>query len=369
MPKTLILLFVTSLLINFSNAFAGDFKSAGTNLTTEQLTQQNDVIWGFDFLDENKIIFTERSGQLKTLNLIDKKVETISGAPKVWTSGQGGLLDVRVHPKIKTKIFLTYSEPIESDKATTAFATADLDGLNLKNFHRIISAGSPNNIEAHFGSRIEFDNQDHIFITIGERFDRPKVQDKKTYLGKILRFNLDGTVPNDNPFVKDGSGLKEIWTLGHRSPQGLAWNSSKKQLWQAEMGPMGGDELNLIKKGANYGWPLVTYGREYTGEKIGDGGEKRGMTGPVVYWVPSISPSGIGFYFGDKIPKWKGNLFVGCLSGTQLRRLVFKGDKVVQQEELLKDMNLRFRNVRTGPDGWLYFSTDQGHIMRIKTKS
>tara|TARA_B110001454_G_scaffold124375_1_gene116040 strand:+ start:24901 stop:26010 length:1110 start_codon:yes stop_codon:yes gene_type:complete len=369
MPKTLILVFVTSLLINFSNLLAADFKSDGMSLTTEELTQQQDVIWGFDFLNENKIIFTERSGQLKTFNLKDKKVETISGVPKVWSKEQGGLLDVRVHPKIKTKIFLTYSEPVDTDKATTAFASADLDGLTLKNFRKIISAGSPNNIGAHFGSRIEFDDQDHIFVTIGERYDRPKVQDKKTYLGKILRFNLDGTVPEDNPFAKDGSGLKEIWTIGHRSPQGLSWNSAKKQLWQAEMGPKGGDEVNLILKGANYGWPVVTYGTEYEGPKIGEGSEKVGMKSPIVYWVPSISPSGIGFYFGDKIPKWKGNLFVGCLSGSHLRRLVFKGDKVIQQEELLKDMNLRFRNVRTGPDGWIYFSTDQGHIMRIKTKS
>lgn len=368
MPKTLILVLNFNFLIFFSIARASDFKSEGLNFTTETLTEQQDIIWGFDFLNENKIIFTERSGQLKTLNLADKKVETISGAPKVWPRGQGGLLDVRVHPKIKTKIFLTYSEPIDTDKATTAFASADLDGLNLKNFRKIISAGSPNNNEVHFGSRIEFDDQDHIFVTIGERYDRPKVQDKKTYLGKILRFNLDGTVPEDNPFVKDGSGLKEIWTIGHRSPQGLSWDSAKKQLWQAEMGPKGGDEINLVLKGANYGWPVVTYGTEYDGPKIGEGFEKAGLKSPVVYWVPSISPSGIGFYFGDKIPKWKGNLFVGCLSGGHLRRLVFKGDKVVQQEELLKDMNLRFRNVRGGPDGWLYFSTDQGHIMRIRSK-
>ncbi len=366
MPKTLILVFATFFLICNSFAMGNDFKSEGTNLTVETLTQQKDIIWGFDFIDANKIIFTERSGQLKILNLVTKKVETISGAPKVWEQGQGGLLDVRMHPKSKQKLFLTYSEPVDKDKGTTAFASADLEGNSLKNFRQIFSAGSPSNEVAHFGSRIEFDDQDHVYITVGDRNDRPKVQDKKLYIGKIMRFNLDGTVPSDNPFAKDGQ--KEIWTLGHRSPQGLSWRADKKQLWEAEMGPQGGDEINLIAKGENYGWPVVTYGREYSGPKIGEGTEKAGMTAPIAYWVPSISPSGISFYFGDKIPKWKGNLFVGTLSGSHLRRLVLQGDKVIQQEELLKDMNLRFRNVRGGPDGWLYFSTDQGHIMRIKTK-
>lgn len=366
MPKTLILLFLLSSLVYLPLASALDFKSDGVNLTVEALTQQNDIIWGFDFLDANRIIFTERSGQLKILNLSDKKIESIMGAPAVWSRGQGGLLDIRVHPKIKNKIFLTYSETVDKDKATTAFGMGDLVGQSIKNFRKIFSAGSANNNGEHFGSRIEFDDQDHVFITVGDRGDRPKVQNKDLYLGKIIRLNLDGTIPNDNPFAKEGP--KETWTLGHRSPQGLSWHVQKKQLWEAEMGPQGGDEINMIVKGENYGWPIVTYGREYSGPKIGEGVEKAGMKSPITYWVPSISPSGIAFYFGDKIPKWKGNLFVGTLSGSHIRRLVFRGDKVIQQEELLKDMNLRFRNVRTGPDGWLYFSTDQGHIMRIKTK-
>lgn len=366
MPKTLILISIPIFLFCNSFVFANDFKSEGLSLTVETLTKQDDVIWGFDFIDENKIIFTQRSGQLKILNLIDKKIETIDGVPKVWVRDQGGLLDVRMHPKLKQKIFITYSEPVETEKSTSAFATADLDGNVLKNFRKLFSAGSPNSEVVHFGSRIEFDNKDHVYITVGDRNDRPKVQDKTTYLGKIMRFNLDGTTPDDNPFAKDGQ--KEIWTLGHRSPQGLTWRPDKKQLWEAEMGPQGGDEVNLILKGENYGWPVVTYGREYSGPKIGEGGEKPGIKSPIAYWVPSISPSGISFYTGDKIPKWKGNLFVGTLSGSHLRRLVLKGNKVVKQEELLKELNLRFRNVRSGPDGWLYFSTDEGHIMRIKTK-
>lgn len=366
MPKTFIAFILITSFINF--AFSQEFKSEEGNFTVEKLTEQDDIIWGFDFLSEQQIIFTLRSGTIKTLNLSDKKTTDISGAPKVWEHGQGGLLDIRVHPKNNQKIFLTYSEPVANGQATTAFATAELDKNSLKSFRKIISADPPNNNEVHFGSRIEFDDQDHVFVTIGERNDRPSVQNKKTLLGKILRFNLDGTVPDDNPFAEDTIGRKEIWTLGHRSPQGLTWQKDKKQLWMSEMGPQGGDEINLIIKGENYGWPVVTYGKEYHGPKIGEGKTKPGMKDPIVYWVPSISPSGITFYMGDKFPKWKGNLFVGNLSGMHVRRLVFKGDKVVHQEELLNDMKLRFRNIRTGPDGWIYFSTDQGQLMRIKSK-
>lgn len=366
MPKTFITLALLIGFINFSHAH--DFKSEDGSFTVETLAEQGDVVWGFDFLSENQIIFTLRSGALKRLDLTDKKVTDISGAPMVWERGQGGLLDVRVHPKSNQKIFLTYSEPVANGQATTAFGVGDLEKSTLKNFRKIISAVPANNNEVHFGSRIEFDDQDHVFVTIGERNDRPAVQDKNTLVGKILRFNLDGTLPSDNPYSKNAIGRKEIWTLGHRSPQGLSWDKEKKQLWSAEMGPQGGDEVNLITKGENYGWPIVTYGKEYHGPKIGEGTSKAGMKDPVAYWVPSISPSGITFYNSDKIPKWKGNLFLGTLSGMHIRRLVFKGNKVVHQEELLKDMNLRFRNVRTGPDGWLYFSTDQGHIMRIKSK-
>jgi glucose/arabinose dehydrogenase len=364
-PKTFVLIY---LLLYSSLCFSADFKSEGMDLTIETLSEQNDVIWGFDFLDEKKMIFTLRSGEIKTLNLDNNKIEEIKGAPKVWVRGQGGLLDIRLHPKDRRKIFITYSEPMKKGTATTSFAAADLDGNNLKNLKNIFSAEPDNNNAIHFGSRIEFDDQDHVFITVGDRNDRPSVQDKRTTLGKILRFKLDGSIPKDNPFYEINDVKKEIWSLGHRSPQGLAWNSEKSQLWESEMGPKGGDEINLIAKGENYGWPVVTYGREYSGPRIGEGFEKAGMQSPVVYWVPSISPSGIAFYEDDKLPNWKGNLFVGNLSGSHLRRLVLKSDKVVKQEELLNNLNIRIRNVRKGPDGWLYLSTDEGQIMRIKLK-
>lgn len=330
----------------------------------EVLQQQNDVVWGFDFLDSNRIIFTERSGALRILDLKNKKVTNVAGAPKVWVKGQGGLLDVRVHPKKKNTIYLTYSEPV-GDGATTAIASATLKKDKLTNFKKIFSAKDAVTSGIQFGSRIEFDGHGNILVSVGDRDERGKVQDLNYDLGKILRFKDDGSIPKDNPFVKTKNALPEIWSIGHRSPEGLARNPENGQLYEAEMGPRGGDEVNLIKKGANYGWPDVTYGREYYGPKIGVT-EKEGTEQPLVYWVPSISPSAIAFYTGGKFVNWKGNLFLACLSGQQLRRVILdKNGKVAGQEQLLGDMKLRFRNVRTGPDEALYVSTDDGKIARL----
>ncbi len=341
--------------------FASTYQSEGLKFQFELLTQQTDVIWGFDFLSSGEILFTERQGKLKQLDLKSKTVSEFKGVPKVWTQGQGGLLDVRVK---ETKVFLTFSEPMPDGTATTALGSAEIKGKDLVNFRKLFSAIASNRNEIHFGSRIEFDDNGHVFITVGDRNDRPKVQDLSFHNGKIIRLNEDGSVPSDNPFVTKKSAKPEIWSVGHRSPQGLAMRPATKELWMAEMGPRGGDEVNLILPGKNYGWPNVTYGREYYGPKIGVTA-KDGTEPPIIYWVPSISPSGIAFYTGDRFPKWKNDLFLGTLSGMHLRRVVLDGKKVIKQEELLRDLNLRFRNVRAGPDGYLYLSTDDGKIGRL----
>lgn len=335
---------------------------AAVKFNLEKLTQQNDVLWGFDFLKDGRIIFSERQGRIKVLDLKSKSVSEIKGSPTVWNKGQGGLLDLRVHPKTQ-KIYMTYSEPI-GEGATTALAVADLDGSEIKNFKKIFSAHESNTNTIHFGSRIEFDNKGHIFVSVGDRNERPHVQDLSFHTGKIMRLNEDGTTPKDNPFVKSKNVKPEIWSYGHRNPQGLVRDEKTGDLWEAEMGPKGGDELNLVTAGANYGWPVITYGREYSGGRIGDTA-KEGMEQPVAYWVPSISPSAITIYYGDTFKEWKGNIFVGNLSGQHLRRLVVKDKKIVEQEELLKDENYRIRNVRPGPDGGLYLSTDEGIIARL----
>lgn len=343
----------------------GAYISREAKFKYEVLQQQQDVVWGFDFLNEKQIIFTERGGALRIFDIESKKVSNVEGAPKVFAKGQGGLLDVRVHPKNRNIIFLTYSEPV-GEGATTAFATATLEKNKLTGFKKLFSAVGDPDEDYHFGSRIEFDGKGHIFVTVGERGARTEVQKLNFHTGKLVRFNEDGSVPKDNPFVGKKDAKPEIWSIGHRSPQGLTIHPETRELYLIEMGPRGGDEVNLIKKSANYGWPEVTYGREYYGPRIGIP-EKAGVEKPVVYWVPSISPSGSNFYTGSKFVNWKNNLFIGTLSGQHLRRIVLDrtGTKVLSQEELLNDQSLRIRNVRTGPDGALYLSTDDGKIARL----
>lgn len=339
------------------------YESAGQKFRYESLIKREDVVWGFDFLSDGKIIFTERSGKLNVFDPKTKQVTVVSGTPAVWVEGQGGLLDVRVHPSRPSEIYITYSTA-DGKGGTTALGRGTLNGNKLTDFKQLFKAFSESKNGEHFGSRIEFDNEGHIFFTVGDRNERKRVQDLKFHMGKVLRIKEDGSVPKDNPFVGTKDAKPEIWALGIRSPQGLAMNPATGELWEAEMGPRGGDEVNIIQKGKNYGWPDATYGREYYGPKIGDT-EKTGTVQPVVYWAPSISPSAMNFYTGDAFPEWKNNAFLANLSGMHLRRLVIKDNKVVQQEELLKDLSTRFRNVRTGPDGSLYLSTDDGQIARL----
>lgn len=313
---------------------------AKNNYRPEVLVNQKDIIWGFDFID-GKVIFTERGGKMFTYDLTSKVTNELSGVPKVYAVGQGGLLDVRVHPK-NGFIYISYSEAKDKNNSVTALARFKLSGNNIVDFKKIFEA-TANGKPYHYGSRIEFLN-DKIFLTSGERGDRKGVQDMSTYFGKIVRMNEDGSSP-------------EIWSSGHRNQQGLALRPGTEELWEAEMGPQGGDELNLIKKGANYGWAVITYGREYEGPKIGEGTSKKGMEQPVAYWVPSLSPSGITFH--------KGDIWLANLSGQHLRRLELKGQKVIKEEEHLKELGWRFRNVRSGPDETLWFSTDEGKLGKL----
>lgn len=321
-------------LIMLSSSFA-------TAQKADVLLSREDVIWGFDFLPDKRIIFTERGGKILTFDPRNKKTEEIQNVPKVYAVGQGGMLDIRVHPK-NGYIYFTYSEP-DGKMSATALARAKLVGNKFENFQKIFTAGKSDN-DYHYGSRIEFaDEGRKIFITSGERGERKLVQKQDNYFGKIIRMNEDGSSP-------------EVWSYGIRSPQGLVMRPGTNDLWEAEMGPRGGDEVNLIKKGANYGWPEVTYGREYVGLPIGVK-ERKDVEEPVVYWVPSISPSAMTF--------WKGDIYLANLSGEHIRKLQMDGNKVVKQEELLKNLEWRFRNVRPGPDNELYFSTDEGRIGKL----
>ncbi len=341
------------------------YKSEEQSFKFELLSKQSDVVWGFDFITDDRIIFTLRGGQIRTLDLKSKTVADISGAPAVHSQGQAGLWDIRVYPKDKKRIYLTYAEPLDKNVAA-AMGYATLQNNKLTNFKKILSATPADDGGINFGSRIEFDMQGAVFVTVGDRDLRKPPQDQASHLGKILRYTADGGTPDDNPFKKKKSALPEVWSLGHRNPQGIVLDSSTGNLWSVEMGPRGGDELNHISPGFNYGWPVISYGKEYSGFKVGEGKTSQaGMQQPVAHWEPSISPSGMTIYNKDLFPKWKGNIFFGTLNGTHLRRIVLDGQKVVKQEELLKDLGIRIRNVKTGPDGALYLSTDDGQIARL----
>lgn len=335
------------------------------------LTQQHNAIWGFDFLPDGNIIFTEKTGALKILNAKTHDVITVKNVPDVAVKGQGGLLDVRVHPQFDRThwLYFTYAVTMPSGKMTTRLSRAEIINNELQHIQVLFTAFEANNETIHFGSRLEFDGQGHLFMSIGERNQRDRAQSLSFDNGKIIRLNEDGSIPSDNPFVNVAGARAEIWSLGHRNPQGLVINQQTGELWESEFGPLGGDEINLIEKGKNYGWAVITYGREYYGLAIGEGYTKQGMEQPITYYVPSISPSGISFYHGDKFLNWKGNLFVAALSGQQLRRLVIENHRVIQQEVLLSDLKWRFRHVREGLDGLLYFSTDDGRLVRMMPKN
>ncbi len=328
----------------------------------ELILQRDDVIWGFDFFKNGRIVFSERGGKLAVYDPVKKATTVLAGTPLVFAKGQGGMLDVRVHPKTE-EIYFSYSEPVKGG-ATTALGRAQVRDGKLVGFRKLFSAHEPNSNTIHFGSRIEF-KDGLIFLTVGDRDNRHKAQDLSFHNGKVLRLTEDGAPAPGNPFAKKAGAKPEIWSYGHRNPQGLVLDAKTGELWEAEFGPRGGDELNLVKQGLNYGWPVITYGREYYGPKIGEGASKAGMEQPVVHWTPSISPSALTVYRGSRFPEWEGQFFLACLSGTRIQRVKLQNGKAVEQEILLADQAARFRNIRTGPDGYIYFSTDDGKIGRV----
>lgn len=314
----------------------------------EILLRRSEVVWGFDFLPDGRVVFTEREGLLGVFDPKDGKVQEISGAPAVWANGQGGLLDVKAHDGW---IYLTWSHPV-ADGAATALGRGKLEGAKLRDFSRLLLTNAGGKRGEHFGSRLLFDGP-YLYMTVGERGQRHDAQDLSRHNGKLLRLTHDGK-PAGSGVSK---ALPEVWSWGHRNPQGLDKRPGRAQLWEMEFGPRGGDELNLIKAGANYGWPKATFGREYWGPRIG-AEALEGTEPPVAHWSPVISPSGIAFLDQDR-------LAVACLNPGHLRLLTLEGDKVVRQRELYAGKGWRFRQVRLGPDGKLWFSTDDGRIGRL----
>ncbi|MGZ8867545.1 MAG: PQQ-dependent sugar dehydrogenase, partial [Thermoanaerobaculia bacterium] len=332
-----------------------------------------DSPWAVEPLPSGDLLVTEKPGTMRIVSASGTVGEPIAGIPAVDDRGQGGLLDVALSPTFGTDrtIYWSFSEAREGGNATSvARGVLSQDRRKLEQVRVIFRAMPAYRGTLHFGSRLAFGPDGKLFVTLGERSDRqvrPQAQQLDSHMGKILRINPDGSAPADNPFVGRAGALPEIWTLGHRNVQSAAFDT-KGRLWAVEHGPRGGDELNLIEKGKNYGWSVVSYGEEYSGSAIdGSVTAREGFVQPAYYWDPVIAPSGAQFYTGDAFPAWKGSLFIGALKEQRLVRLVIENDRVVGEEHLLTDRGQRVRDVRQGPDGALYVVTDEdnGELWRI----
>jgi glucose/arabinose dehydrogenase len=326
--------------------------------------------WSMAFLPDGGLLISERRGTLRLVNTQGKlEAEPIQGLPTIKEHGQGGLLDVVLHPHFNENnwVYFSYAEAEGGDYGTTV-ARGRLQGHRLEQLEIIFRMDRKTPSRRHFGSRLVFDPQGMLFITLGDRGDRPRAQDLKDHAGSIVRLKDDGTAPEENPYFNQENALQDIYSYGHRNIQGAALHPQSAKLWVHEHGPQGGDEINIPVPGANYGWPVITYGVNYViGTKIGEGTAKRGMEQPVHYWVPSIAPSGMTFYTANRFSRWQGNLFVGSLKFKQLVRLELDGENITHEERILSDKLGRIRDVRQGPDGLLYLLTDadNGKLIRL----
>lgn len=338
--------------------------------TYEVIVDEIDIPWGMDFISEKELLVTEKSGTL--YRVVDGVKTAVEGLPKVYVRGQGGLLDVALHPAFKTNntLFFTLgiSEGDDNKGGNTALYSAILNGNELTDVNLLYRAFPNSKVGQHWGSRIVFDQEGHVYFSIGDRGKRDvNPQDLKRDGGKIYRLNLDGSIPDDNPFVSETGVKKAIFSYGHRNPQAMIIHPETGAVWEAEHGPRGGDEINVVEKGKNYGWPVITYGINYSGTPITEKREMEGMEQPLYYWVPSIAPSGMTFSTSGIYKKWKGNLFVGSLKFEYLERLVLKKNKVVKREKVLDKIG-RVRNVKEGPDGYLYLGVEGKGILKIVPK-
>jgi glucose/arabinose dehydrogenase len=345
------------------------FETLGPSIRVVPIAKGLANPWSIAFLPNGDMLVTEKPGRLRVVRNGTLVPEPVTGVPEVVAMGQGGLLEVLPHPKFAENgwIYLTYSKPGEGGN-TTALARGRFDGKALTDVKDIFVADNWSKGGAHFGSKLAWGRDGMLYMTIGERNDRVRAQNPNIHGGKILRLREDGTVPPDNPFVGKEGYKPEIFTWGHRNAQGLAVHPDTGAVWANEHGPQGGDELNLLTAGKNYGWPVVTYGREYSGEVISQQPWKEDMEQPVMFWVPSIGISGLVVYTGDKFPTWKGQMFVGGLSGLQVQRIQFTEKGPIGRETLLLPLKQRIRDVRQGPDGNLYVAVDAnpGGILRIE---
>lgn len=370
---TLAIVLATTLVI--ATGTRGDNPSFGSSagpLEVETVASGLVNPWALAFLPDNRMLVTERPGRMRIVTRDGKLSPPLGGVPEVWATGQGGLLDVITDRSFADNrtIYFCYAERVAGGGRTAVARATLADGAapQLAGVKVIFRQEGPLSSGNHYGCRIVQGSDGNLFVSLGEHFSaRNEAQNLGNHLGKLIRITPDGAAPSDNPFVGRSDARPEIWSYGHRNEQGLALNPATGDLWEIEHGPRGGDEVNIIGKGKNYGWPVIGYGVDYSGAKIHDSAVKDGMEQPVKYWVPSIAPSGMTFYTGASFPSWKGSLFTGALAGQMLVRLTLSGDKVTGEERLLRNLNERIRDVRQGPDGalWLLTDTQAGRILRV----
>ncbi len=344
-------------------------KTKLTNLVVDTIVKDITIPFGMDFLPDGRMLVTDRSnGKIWLVNPGTKTKASLKNVPTVFDESQAGMMDILCHPDYEKNGWIYFSYADKKDGLNgTVVERAKLKGNELVSREKIFSTHPFFTNGAHYGGRLMLKGG-YLFITIGERYAlKDSAQLLGNDLGKLIRIKDDGTIPTDNPFVHTAGARPEIWSYGHRNPQGLTFHPQTGDLWENEHGPKGGDEINIIQPGKNYGWPVITYGVDYSGEPVGAGiTEKEGLEQPVKYFKPSIGPSGMVFYTGDKIPSWKGNLFIGALALTHLNRLVIKDNKVIEEERIFEDKKWRVRSVKQGPDGFLYIGVDGGMVMRIR---
>jgi len=344
-------------------------QSEGMRFQLEEVAGGLGVPWGMAFIAADKLLITERQGRVQLLDLKNGQLSQINGLPQLTASGQGGLLDVATPPSYQPGgwLYFTYSDGPRG-KLTTILARARLEKKQLRDWQQLLISKANSDTGRHFGSRVVFDGKGHLFFSIGARGVRPNGQDLTTHAGAIMRLKLDGTVPADNPFVGQSNVLPEIWSYGHRNPQGLAYDAEQQRLWAIEHGPRGGDEINLILPGSNYGWPVVSHGKEYWGPlAVGEATSKPGMQDPLKVYIPSIAPGSLLLYSGAAFPEWRGDLLSGALKLQHLNRVALdSAGRESKEERLLEDLGERIRALAQSPEGWLYLSTDSGRILRLR---
>ena len=372
---TLLLLTVLAALYISIPVSAEDFSTNKHEVTVDTVVQGLNHPWGLAFLPDGKFLVTERPGSLRLVS--DGRISNpLAGVPEVHTGGQGGLLDIALDNEFDRNrtLFLSYAEPGAIwGVSGTAVASARFEPgppPRLTSVRVIFRQNRKSFSGRHFGSRLVVAPDNTLFITIGDRGDSKRAQDPFDHAGSLLRINRDGSIPSDNPFADGVKAAPEIWSIGHRNAQGATLNRASGRVWTVEHGAAGGDEINLPEPGRNYGWPIISYGRHYSGGKIGVGTHKTGMEQPKWYWDPSIAPSGFAYYDGKPFAKWRGNLFVGALKGQMLVRIEMENEKAVAEERLFKNAFGRIRDVRQGPDGFIYLLTDErnGRLLRLRPK-